>query len=119
MSLKELEQKRDTLAPLIEMYNSEAFQKWVGELINEMDTLKEIPWALIVGDHKHREVLASCGLSVPTNQQEVFECFMCVRAIVHYNLKRVKALESAAERYGSLLQKISKIIEAERTGNNG
>ncbi len=116
MSLKELEQKRDALTPLVEMYNSEVFQNWVKELIKEMDTLKELPWAVIVNAKVHEELLNSCGLSVPKDQEEVFECFKCVRAVVHYNLKRVKALEAASERYNSLSQKISKIIEAERLG---
>lgn len=120
MDLGELEVKRNSLRPAAELSEYPQFVLWAQGIREELQALKEIPWAL--GSEPMREhikILESCGLRFPKDSRELYECFLAVKTVVHYTEKRLRELELDAKRFRGLTLKLKRIAEEERETVDG
>lgn len=102
-----LEERREALRLWVDLWESPAFQGWVKGVRNELEALKDLPWALGKKsvETQHEKVLESCGLAFPSgDSQRLFECFLATKAVVHYVGRKLQELESEATRYYELLK---------------
>lgn len=113
--LDELEKQRAKVKPVADLCKSQEFTVWAKESRATLAALKELPWALGSRPAKaHTDLLDSCGLRFPEDTKELYECFLAVKAVVHYTEKRFRDLEAQAERFYVLTEKMTRIMEEER-----
>lgn len=111
-----VEEQAAQLRPACDLWESPFFQDWVKGTREELQALKELPWAL---GHRglasnHDKILESCGLALPKDRQEFYECFIAMKTVVHFVERKLKVLEHQAARYYELLEKEKRRREDER-----
>lgn len=80
---------------------------WIDGIKSELETLKNLPFR--IGDRSSDPaidaVLESCGLRLPTDAKEQYECFLAVKTVVHWVERKLKELEENAEWHRKLLER--------------
>ena len=86
------------------------FQLWVETIRVELKTLKSLEWQVGFSPSARQQgVLDQLGLRIPTSYEELLMTFTAFRAVVNFYERKLKTLESSAERFRTIEKELHSI----------